>query len=199
MQKSKYKIFQEMVNQAGLISVDDLKKRGIPREYLSRLGGKNGLEMIAPGVYSRVNSDITEKHTYAQVSKIVPKGVICLFSAMRFHEFSTQNPNHVWIGIDVRARKPKVTAIKIKFVRYSGPAFTDGITKHLIEGVSVKVYNPAKTVADCFKYRHKIGLDVALEALKDGYRKKKFTMDELWKYAKICRVANVMRPYMESL
>ncbi len=108
-------------------------------------------------------------------------------------------PRQVWLAIDFKARLPRKGELKIKIVRFSGKALTQGIVEYIIEGVNVKVYNPAKTVADCFKYRHKIGLDVALEALKEGYRKKKFTMDELWKYAKICRVANVMRPYMESL
>ena len=108
-------------------------------------------------------------------------------------------PHEVWIAIDRRAARPRITHLKMRIMRFSGQALTEGIDEHIIEGVQVKIYNPAKTVADCFKYRNKIGLDVALESLREAIRLRKCTIDELWGYAKVCRVARVMRPYMEAI
>jgi predicted transcriptional regulator of viral defense system len=124
--------------------------------------------------------------------------VVCLLSALQFHDLTTQAPFQVWLAIDRKAWLPKEPRLPIRIVRFSGPALEKGIEEHIIEGVSVKVYNPAKTVADCFKYRNKIGLDVALEALRDCRRERKCTNYDLWEYAKICRVANVMKPYLEA-
>jgi predicted transcriptional regulator of viral defense system len=120
-------------------------------------------------------------------------------SALRFHELTTQAPFEVWLAIDEKARLPKVDYPPIRIVRFSGKSLEFGIQEHRIEGVAVRVYSPAKTIADCFKYRNKIGLDVALEALRDCWQERRATTDELWAAAKVCRVANVMRPYMESL
>jgi predicted transcriptional regulator of viral defense system len=124
--------------------------------------------------------------------------VICLLSALQFHDLTTQAPFEVWMAIDVRARRPRGKAPPLRIVRFSGKALTAGVETHRIEGVRVRVYGPAKTVADCFKYRNKIGLDVALEALRDYRRAHPGGLDELWKFAQICRVANVMRPYLEA-
>jgi predicted transcriptional regulator of viral defense system len=129
----------------------------------------------------------------------VPRGIICLLSALRFHGLTTQAPFEVWIAIDVKAWHPKVDNLPLRVVRFSGEALAAGIEEHVIEQVHVRIYGAAKTVADCFKYRNKIGLDVALEALRDCWRLRRATMDELWTYAKVCRVANVMRPYLEAI
>ena len=135
----------------------------------------------------------------AEVCKRVPNGVVCLMSALQFHGLTTQSPHEIWLAIDHKARHPKEPMLPMRIVRFSGQALTNGIEKHTVEGVKVKVFSPAKTVADCFKYRNKIGLDVAIESLRDCMRSRRCTMDELWEYAKICRVANVMKPYLESL
>lgn len=135
----------------------------------------------------------------AQVAKRVPHAVISLLSALQFHDIGTQLPHEVWIAIDGKAAKPQIDYPPVRVMRFSGKSLSEGIEEHIIEGVSVRVYNKAKTVADCFKYRNKIGLDVALEALKDCYRRKLCNNDELWKYAKICRVSNVMKPYLEAI
>jgi predicted transcriptional regulator of viral defense system len=124
--------------------------------------------------------------------------VICLLSALQFHDLTTQAPFEVWMAIDVRARRPRGTTPPLRIVRFSGRALTEGVEVHEIEGVRVRVYGPAKTVADCFKYRNKIGLDVALEALRDYRRQHPAGMDELWHFAHTCRVSNVMRPYLEA-
>jgi predicted transcriptional regulator of viral defense system len=127
------------------------------------------------------------------------KGVVCLLSALRFHDLTTQSPFEVWLAIGEKSRLPKQENPQLRIVRFSAKALTYGVQSHRIEGVPVRVFTPAKTVADCFRYRNKIGLDVALEALRDCKRKRKATMDEIWKAAKVCRMANVMRPYLESI
>jgi predicted transcriptional regulator of viral defense system len=128
----------------------------------------------------------------------VPSGVVCLLSALRFHELTTQSPHQVWLALDRKSRKPRLD-LPVRIVRFSGEVLSAGCEVHVIEQVPVKIFGPAKTVADCFHYRKKIGVDVAIEALKDCLRQRKATVDDLWRYAKVCRVANVMRPYMESV
>jgi predicted transcriptional regulator of viral defense system len=140
-----------------------------------------------------------EHYSLAEAAKKVPKGVICLLSALNFHNLTTEIPFEVWMTIDVKAWMPKSDAIPLRIVRFSKEALTAGIEEHIVEGVKVRIYNPAKTVADCFKFRNKIGLDTALESLRECWRQKRCTIDQIWKYAGICRVANVMRPYLDSL
>jgi predicted transcriptional regulator of viral defense system len=142
---------------------------------------------------------MTENHGLALASAAVPQGVICLLSALRFHGLGTQLPSQVWIAIDRRARRPGLKYPPLRVVRYTGSALTEGIREHRVEGQPVRVYGVTKTLADCFKYRNKIGLDVALEALREAWRSRRFTMDELERYARICRVQRVMRPYLEAL
>jgi predicted transcriptional regulator of viral defense system len=134
-----------------------------------------------------------------QVAYKVPSGVICLLSSLQFHKLTTQAPPQVWIAIDMKAWMPRVLSPKTRFVRMSGPALNFGVKEYRVRGGRLNVYTPAKTVVDCFKFRNKIGLDVALEALRECRRLKKASIDEIWAAAKICRVANVMRPYLESL
>jgi len=129
----------------------------------------------------------------------VPQAIICLLSALRFHGIGTQSPHEVWIALDRKARKPRLAGLPVRVVRFSGAALGAGVESRLISERKVRITSPARTVADCFKYRNKIGLDVALEALREAWRSKRVTADELWRYAKICRVANVMRPYLETL
>jgi predicted transcriptional regulator of viral defense system len=143
--------------------------------------------------------EVTEHHSLAEASKRVPHGVVCLLSALSYHEIGTQNPYQGWMAIGRTARMPKTDGVAVRVFRFSGPALEYGVEEHEIEGVIVRVYNPAKTVADCFKYRNKIGLDVALEALRDCWRHRKATMGQIREAAEVCRVATVMRPYMESL
>ena len=145
------------------------------------------------------DADLGEKHNLAQAGKRVPRGGICLLSALRFHGLTTQNPFEVWIAIDQKARRPAVSYPPLRIIHLSGKAFSSGIESHRIEGINVRVYSAAKSVADCFKFRNKIGIDVALEALRDYRRKHRSGMDELLRYAKLARVTRVMQPYLESL
>ena len=177
----------------------ELGMAGIHRQVLSRLVAEGELERIARGLYRPPAQSISEHHGLAIAAAAVPHAVVCLLSALQYHGIGTQLPSEVWMAIDRRARRPALRYPPLRIVRYSGAALTQGVGSHVVEGRTVKVYNVAKTLADCFKYRNKIGLDVALEALREAWRAKRFTMDELERYAAICRVQRVMRPYLEAL
>lgn len=189
----------ELARKAGVLRPRDLDPHGIPRIYLSRLHKAQRLKRIARGLYVLPNADATEYRTLVEAAKRVPKGVICLLSALRFHELTTQAPFEVWIAIGEKAWRPRIEYPRLRIVRFSKNTLEAGVMEHRIEGVPVRVFEPAKTVADCFKYRNKIGLDVAIEALRECWRERRCTMDDLWHFANICRVRNVMRPYLESL
>ena len=189
----------QIIKRCGVIRPKEMDEYGIHRKYIHVLHHQGILIRIGRGLYTLPDTEPSENRSIAEAGKRVPSGVICLLSALRFHGLTTQSPHEIWMAIDHKARSPKEPAIPIRIVRFSGKALTSGIEQHKIEGVSIRVYNPAKTVADCFKFRNKIGLDIALEALRDCHRSRKCTMDELWKYGKICRVANIMKPYLESL
>lgn len=188
-----------LVRKAGVLRPRDLDPYGIPRTYLSRLCAVGKLQRIGRGLYVLPGSGATENHSLAEICKRVPNGVVCLLSALRFHELTTQAPFEVWLAIGEKAWRPRVEYPPLRIVRFSRTALRVGIEEHRIEGVTVHVYSPAKTVADCFKYRNKIGLDIAIEALRECWQSRRCTMDDLWHYADICRVRNVMRPYLESI
>jgi predicted transcriptional regulator of viral defense system len=198
MAKPLQKIMQ-YIGKHGMVRPRDIEAIGLPREYLIRLHRQGKLNRSGRGIYTLPDANVTERHSYAEVAKRVPEAVVCLLSALVFHEITTQSPPSVWIALRKGARKPALTSPSLRIVRLSGPSLTEGIENHQVEGVPVRVYSAAKTVADCFKFRNKIGLDVAIEALKDCLRQKKASINEVYRYAKICRVSNVIRPYMEAL
>jgi predicted transcriptional regulator of viral defense system len=182
-----------------LLRSRDVEARGIPREYLLRLHRQGFLRRAAKGVYTLAETAVTEHHSLAVVAKIVPHGVVCLLSALRFHALTTQDPWQVWIAIDNQARRPSLRSPSLRVVRFSGKALTEGIEEHTIEDVPVRIYGAAKTIADCFKYRHKIGIDIAVEALKDALKRSEPAIDEIHRFAEVCRVDRVMRPYLEAI
>ena len=185
--------------RSSVLRTKELESHGIWRAELGALVRHGALVRLGRGLYMLPTGEIGEHHALAEAAKRVPLGVVCLLSALRFHNLTTQQPHEVWLALDGKARHPALDTPPLRVVRSSGIALRAGQEEHKIEGVSVKIYSPAKTVVDCFKYRNKIGLDVALEALREAWREKRCTMDELMHYARICRVANVMRPYLESL
>jgi predicted transcriptional regulator of viral defense system len=199
MGKSTKEQVLQMVRKAGVLRARELEARGIPREYLSRLCKEGRLERPGRGIYILADAEPGDHQNLVEACKRVPQGVVCLLSALRFHELTTQAPFQVWLAIDAKARLPRVEYPPLRIVRFSGPALTMGIEKHFLQGVSVPITAPAYTVADCFKYRNKIGLDVAIEALRDCWRQRKTTMDDLYRAAQARRMVNVMRPYLESV
>jgi predicted transcriptional regulator of viral defense system len=189
----------DLVHKQGLVRPNDLVPLGIPRVALTRAVRRGQLERIGRGLYGLMARSVSAHGTLAEVACRVPKGVICLLSALRFHGLTTQAPFEVWLAIGNKAAIPKIAYPPLRINRFSGVALTEGVEEHIVDGVTIRVTSVAKTVADCFKYRNKIGLDVALEALREAWNGKRMSSDEVWHYAKIDRVANVMRPYLESL
>ncbi|NLC57637.1 MAG: transcriptional regulator [Armatimonadetes bacterium] len=187
------------MHRSSVLRTRDIEALGISRQQLSHLCRRGVVRRVARGLYSLPDVAASTHHSLAEATKRVPRGVVCLLSALRFHGFTTQAPAEVWMAIDAKSWQPVVAELPIRIVRFSGDALVAGVEEHEVDGVMVHVYSPAKTVADCFKFRNKIGLDVALEALREGWRERRFSMDELWRCAKVCRVANVMRPYLDAL
>lgn len=188
-----------LARRRGSITRREVAQAGVHTQALSRLVQAGALERVARGRYRLPDAPITENHGLALVAASVPTAVVCLVSALRFHEVGTQLPHEVWIALDRRTRRPALTWPRLRVHRFSGKALTEGIETHQIEGESVKVYCVAKTLADVFKYRNKVGLDVALEALREAWRARQFTMDDIHRYARLCRVERVMRPYLDAL
>ncbi len=192
-------LIESAFKTSSILRTRDLEAHGIWRANLRDYVEQGVLTRIGRGLYTLVGVEAGENHSLAEIGKRVPQGTVCLLSALRFHELTTQQPHETWLALDGRARSPKTDSLALRIVRFTGSALSEGREEHVIEGVPVKIYNPAKTVADCFKFRNKIGLDVALEALRETWRARRCGMSELMRYARVCRVANVMRPYLESL
>ena len=182
-----------------LLRARDVTQQGLPTIALTRLVQAGKLERVARGLYGLPGAEISEHRSLAEVSARVPRAVVCLLSALRVHEIGTQAPFEVWIAIPQHMVTPRLDQPAIRVVRMADVALAEGVERLHIDGVEVPVFNAARTVVDCFRFRNKIGLDVALEALRDGWRQRKFTMDDLWRHATSGRVANVMRPYIEAI
>ena len=187
-----------MLKARGILRVADLPVLGFPKTYLGVLERKGRAIREVRGIYRHPEADIPNEYSLALACSRVPEGVICLLSALAYHEIGTQNPHEVWIAIGPRARIPKLEYPVLRIIRFSGNYLTEGVIE-TGDPFGIRVYNPAKTVADCFKFRNKIGLDVAIEALREGWRDRRFTMEELDHYSKICRVNNVMTPYLDTI
>ncbi len=188
-----------LANQVGILRPSDLKERGIPRDYLRRLVREGQLKRVERGLYTLANAKITEQHLFVAATRRVPHGIVCLLSALAFHGLTSHPPEEIWLAIDRNTHAPQTIHLPVHIVRFSGLACTYGVETHQVEGVSVPVYSPAKTVADCFKYRYKLGLDVASEALREVWYTRRATLSELWEAARVCRVTSSMRPYLGLL
>lgn len=188
-----------LAHEKGLVRTREFDAGGVPRVTLRRLVDEGVFTQPSRGLYQVAEADLSEAHSLAEAIKSAPSGVIALLSALQFHELTTQTPHAVWMLMPSKAWAPKKPPVRLKIIRASGEALTAGIKHHLIDGVSVPITTPAKTVADCFKHRSKIGLDIALEALRDALRRKRATTDEIWRFAVADRVSTVMRPYLENL
>jgi predicted transcriptional regulator of viral defense system len=188
-----------LIRKQGIARPRDLESQGVSRALLTRLV-KDGLALRqARGLYVAARHAPSEAHTLAQVAKRVPEAVLCLLTALRFHDLTTQAPFEVWIALPEKARRPRLDYPRLRVARFSGAALTEGIEERRVEGVAIRVYSAAKTVADCFKYRNKIGIDVAVEALRDFQRKHRGGASDLARYARICRVSRVMQPYLDAI
>ena len=188
----------DLAREKGILRTADLQILGAPRVVLTRLAASGQLQKIGRGLYRLPGIDVSEHEGLTTIAIKVPQAVFCLLTALQFHELTTQLPRRVWIAMPRGSHAPRIDHPPIKMVQFTGAGHSEGIEVFERDQVQLRVYNVAKTVADCFKHRNKIGLDVALEALKDALTQKKASADDLWRYAKVCRVSNVMRPYLEA-
>jgi predicted transcriptional regulator of viral defense system len=189
----------DLASQKGLLRASDLDAIEAPRVVLTRLTAAGLLDKVGRGLYRLPSHPGSEHESLATIATKVPQAVFCLLTALQFHELTTQLPRQVWIAMPRGSHVPRIDYPPIKMVQMTGDVYSEGIETVERDGVKLRVYGIAKTVADCFKHRNKIGLDVALEALKDVRAKRRASADDLWRYAKICRVANIMRPYLEAV
>lgn len=183
----------------GLARARDFEMSGIPRTILARLVADGSLVRPTRGFYQLPDADISAAHSLAEAALAAPKGIVALLSALRFHGLTTQLPHEVWMLMPSKAWAPTAPPVKLRIIRASDSSLSAGVDYHRIDGVSVPVTSPAKTIADCFKYRSRVGLDVAIEALRDGLRERKATRSDLQRFARICRVQNVIRPHLETI
>ena len=187
------------IRRMGIVRPIDIEEHGIPRGLLYTLVREGLVERKARGIYVSSGHAYSAEHTLAQVAKRVPAGVFCLLTALRFHGLTTQSPAAVWLALPEKARRPRLDYPRLRVARFSGPALSQGIETRRLEGVEIRVYSAAKTVADCFKYRNKVGIDVAVEALRDFSRRHRGGSTELARFARICRVTRVMQPYLDAI
>jgi predicted transcriptional regulator of viral defense system len=189
----------ELAKELGVFQLQDARVRGIHPEVVYRSLRRGTLERVGRGLYRAPDGMFTENHGLVLAAKALPAGIVCLLSALQFHELTTQLPSQVWVAIDRRAARPRVEGLPTRIVRFSGPAFSLGVEEHMVEGVMVRVYSAPKTVVDCFRYRNTVGLDVAMEALRDCRRQNKATPAELWEIARATHIGSVIRPYIEAV
>jgi predicted transcriptional regulator of viral defense system len=188
-----------LASQQGLLRASQLRALGIGRVVLTRLTASGQLERVGRGVYRLSDAQGAEHESLATIAVKVPQAVFCLLTALQIHELTTQLPRQVWIAMPQGSHTPKMDYPPVKMVQFSGEAYAQGIEVVRVEQIELRVYGVAKTIADCFKHRSKVGLDVAIEALREALAANKTNANDLWRFAKICRVANVMRPYLETL
>jgi predicted transcriptional regulator of viral defense system len=183
----------------GVFRARDMVAAGYSREYLRRLVVREQVRPLGRGLYASVNFDGDHHLSLVEAAKRVPRGVVCLISALQFHRIGTQSPHQVWLALPRATNFPRSGNPSFRFCKFSKASYAFGVEEHALPGGPVRIYSPAKTVADCFKYRNKYGLDVAVEALREGWRGKRFSMSELTKAAVVCRVSRVLQPYLEML
>lgn len=199
MQKKYEKQIRLLLKKQGTVRSQDFSEHDVPRVILSRMVKRGEIERIERGLYRSPNTQMSEKETLVSVALKVPRAVFCLLTALQFYELTTQLPRQVWIAMPHGSKKPAMDYPPLQMIQLTGKTYSEGINTVICDQVPIRIYSPAKTVVDCFKFRNKIGLDVALEALKDALYQKKITSDELFYFAKIERVVKIIMPYMEAM
>lgn len=189
----------KLAKATGWLRAADLEAANIPRVTLTRLVARGRLERVARGLYRIPGAGGSEHEGLITVARKTPQAVFCLLTALQFHGLTTQLPWQVWIAMPRGSHRPRIDHPPLRMVQFTGEAYDHGIEEHRVDGVTLRVTSAAKTVADCFKHRNTVGLDVALEALRDALSQRKASFDDIWRAAKVCRVDNVMRPYLDTL
>jgi predicted transcriptional regulator of viral defense system len=188
----------DLTRKAGVVRLREFQRAGFAKAAVLRLRKGGKLERVGRGLYALPGREITESEALVQVAKRVPAGVVCLLTALRFHNLTDQNPSKVWLAIDRKARQPRLDWPPLEVVWWSRKVLSFGVVEKSVGGVPVRITTPAKTVADCLKYRHKIGTDVAVQALRD-YRRSRRSIDDLFEAARFCRVERTLRGYLEAM
>lgn len=189
----------ELLRAHPMMRLKDFAVHGIGPETLARLIRDEVVVRAARGLYQLTDAPVDARHALAEASALSPKGLICLTSALQFHGLTLQMPSAIWMAIDRTAWRPKIEYPRIRFVRFTGWALTEGIERRRIEGVEVAITDPARTIVDCFRYRAKVGIDIAIEGLREGLRQRKATSDQLWRYGTKARIWSTMKPYVEAM
>lgn len=187
-----------LLKTKGMLRLKDFLAEEIGQETLARLVREGEVVRPSRGLYQLSDATVDASQVFAEAATLVPKGIICLISALQFHQLTLQMPSAVWMAIDRTSWKPTIRYPSIRFVRFSGWALTEGVERHSIQSRQVPITDPSRTIVDCFRYRNKIGIDVAMEGLREGVRQRKCTPDQLWHYAKKAHVWTIMRPYVET-
>ena len=185
-----------IAEQHGVVRSREITAAGIPRSTLMRLVRAGRLKQAGRGLYVLPEQRLSRQHVLAEVATRSSRGVFCLLTALRFHKIAVPSSNTIWLAIPNKSRAPRIDNPPLRIVRFSGAALTEGIEQHVVDGVTIRVYSLDKTLADCFKFRSKVGLDVAIDALRTSRRLGLLRMQDLWHYARICRVTAIMRPYL---
>ena len=188
-----------LLRTKGMLRLKDFIAKDIDPETLARLVRSGQVVRPARGLYQLSDAPVDATHVLAEAAALVPRGIVCLISALQFHGLTLQMPSAVWMAIERTAWKPTISYPPVRFVRFSGWAMTEGVERYPVQSRKLPITNPARTIVDCFRYRNKIGIDVAMEGLREGIRKRKCTPDELWRYAKKARSWTIMRPYVETV
>lgn len=199
LQEAARAIVLRLMKESAILRSRDARTRGVHTGTLTRMVRTGEIERLGPGRYRRPSSNLSENHSLALASAAVPSGVVCLLSALRFHNIGTQLPREVWLAVPRGARVPRLSYPPLRLTRVSATLFDFGIEEHRIEGQQVRVSSVARTVVDCFRFRNKVGMDVVLEALVEARRSQRLNLNELHGIAKALRVDRVMRPYLEIL
>ena len=189
----------KLIERHGIMRLSDLKRHGINPATLARLVDEGVLQRPSRGLYERAGGDVDIAHSLAEVATRVPKGVISLVSALQFHDITLQLPRSVWVAVGSKDRKPAIDYPPIRIARFGEKALTLGVRIYTIDAVPVRIFDPAKSIVDCFRFRNAVGLDVALEALRMGWRSRKAKPDDIVRYSQALRIWSVVRPYLESV
>lgn len=190
---------RQLVATRGIVRPRELERAGVSRTQLQRLVERGEVERLGRGLYTLAGKPRDERQDLAEAARRVPAGIVCLLSALRFHDITTQDPFEVWMAVGHKAWRSRVDHPPLRLVFLTGRALTEGIESHKVNGVGVRVFSAAKTVADCFKFRNKIGIDVAVEALREFRRLHPKELQAVWDFARVDRVARVIQPYLDSL
>ncbi|MCX8999420.1 type IV toxin-antitoxin system AbiEi family antitoxin domain-containing protein [Rhizobiaceae bacterium BDR2-2] len=192
-------IAHSVLKARGIARLTELRAAGVTAATMSRMERDGEVLRLARGLYQLSDAPLDAHHSLAEAAKRVPKGVVCLVSALAFHQLTDQLPRQVWIAIGQKDWAPKLDGAPVRLVRFTARLLTEGVESHTVEGVPVKVFGVAKTIADCFRYRNKIGLSVAIEGLQEALRQRKTTPGEIVRQAERGAIATVIRPYLEAL